>query len=295
MIGFLLRIQLFLFNLVKSGLSLIKVLLLSNPFIKNPSDNKKSEDCIIIGNGPSVGSVLKNDIDFFTDKDVFCVNFFWKSEYYKIIKPNHYVIISESYFYPTKKTDINKKDREESFLKIAEKTNWDLILYTPSFTKKQKQWRKAFIGNKKIKFGYINLTPIEGFKSINYCLLKLKLGLPRPHNVIIPALKTAIDLGYKNIYLIGIDHSWLQEIYVSESNQVLLKQIHFYDKTAEPKKEPMYKGLEAKERNMVEVLTKFIHTFQSYYSLADYAVKRGVNVWNATKGSYVDAFKRFNI
>ena len=118
--------------------------------------------------------------------------------------------------------------------------------------------------------------------------------MPRPHNVLIANIKVAIELKYKQVFLFGADHSWMKEIFVTEDNQVYLTQKHFYDeKTA--KADVMYYGTKNERRNIAQVLEKFVHSFNSYYLLNDYAKKSGVEVYNATRGSFIDAFPRIEL
>ena len=47
------------------------------------------------------------------------------------------------------------------------------------------------------------------------------LAMPRPHNVLIPSIMNLAYLGYKELYIVGADHSWLSEITVNENNEAL--------------------------------------------------------------------------
>ena len=117
--------------------------------------------------------------------------------------------------------------------------------------------------------------------------------MPRPHNVIIPSLMIAINLKYKNIYLFGVDHSWLSEITVTDGNDVLINQKHFYDENIS-KPNTMNKGGVGK-RKLYEVLEKFMLSFRGYFIIKDYANYRKTKILNATKNSYIDAFEKVSI
>jgi hypothetical protein len=288
------RIQVFIENLVLSSLTILKILLLSNFFIKRirPIKNKTKE-CVILGNGPSLKNFIKNGKEFLANKDLFVVNFFWKSEYYEVLKPKYYMIISTNYW-SNGKVDYNEQGRKETFKNIAEKTTWDMTLFVPSIAKKTKDWRKELDLNRKIRVVYLNITPVEGFQNLSFLWFKRNMGMPRPHNVLIPCIKTSIELNYSKIFLLGADHSWLKELFVAENNEVYLTQKHFYDELS-AKPEVMYQGVTNKKRNLAQVLMKFVYSFNSYYILNEYAKKTNVEVLNATKGSYIDAFKRVNL
>jgi hypothetical protein len=76
-------------------------------------------------------------------------------------------------------------------------------------------------------------------------------------------------------------------------NRVLIRQKHFYDEnTAKPR--PMSRA-GVGERKLHEILIKFVHAFSGYHEINEYAKSRGVEILNATPGSFIDAFKRINL
>jgi len=281
--------QIFVENLVKTILSIVKIILMSDFKVKALKMPDVKEECYVLGNGPSLNQVLETKLSVLEQKDCFGVNFFWKSEYYKKIKPRFYIIASTNYW-AVGKVDANEQGRRETFDNISKNTDWKMTLVVPAIARKHKKWQEVIAQNPNIDIQYINLTPIEGFNSFINSALKRNLGLPRPHNVLIPAIKIAIDLQYKNINILGADHSWLKEIYVGSDNKVYLTQKHFYDNKPAP--EVMYDGTSNRVRNIADMLMKFVYSFKSYYVLKQYASKNNVNVYNLTKDSYIDAFDR---
>lgn len=113
--------------------------------------------------------------------------------------------------------------------------------------------------------------------------------MPRPHNVIIPSLMCGIWMGYKNIGLLGAEHSWLPTITVNDNNQVLLNHQHFYDDGAKVNV-MTYEG--RRTRKLHEVLEKFYFSFRSYWIIQSFAEKQGVKITNFTPNSYIDAFPK---
>lgn len=289
----MISIQNFLDRFGKSIMSLIKVVLLSKFFLKKYTPENPSPDCIILGNSPSLENSLASNPEFLTGKDLFAVNFFWKSKNFNKIKPKFYVIASTNYW-SENQIPTNKEGRLNTFKEISKIVDWEMILFVPAMAKRFKDWKEEIAQNKYIKIVYFNLTPVDGFRFLSFWLFRSGLGMPRPHNVLIPSIKFAIDLNYKSIYILGAEHSWLKDLFVGEDNVVYLSQKHFYDfKTAKP--DVMYKGSTNVVRNLSETLMKFVHSFNSYYVLEEYAKKYHSKVFNCTKDSYIDAFERLKL
>jgi hypothetical protein len=109
----------------------------------------------------------------------------------------------------------------------------------------------------------------------------------------IPSLMISIWKGYRKISLLGADHSWLSEISVTDNNEVLINQKHFYDAQSSIG-QPLDKRGKGK-RNLSELLYKFTTAFASYFEIRAFAEKKNITILNATKGSFIDAFDRIKL
>ena len=98
-------------------------------------------------------------------------------------------------------------------------------------------------------------------------------------------------MGYKEIYLLGAEHSWLQDLCVKEDNLLYIRHRHF---SGETELAPMHKAAPKNTETFKvhELLEAFRRTFRSYWLLKEYASFRGAVVYNATPDSYIDAFER---
>lgn len=294
-------IQIFIENVTQTILTILKVILLSHYFPKKSWLKNDAKECLILGNGPSLNELINNSSQFIKGKILICVNYFARTDFYKLLKPNYYIITSPEYFGTEEKLDWDQ-DRMLTFQAISENTDWEMTLLVPYLARKRKSLVKMLNSNPNIKIHYFNNTPIDGFTSINHWFYNLDLGMPRPHNVLIPAIFLSIKLKFGKVYLAGADHSWLKNIYVDEDNQVLLSQKHFYDtdqsKTHDKntnKSQPMYIGGSKRKRKLHEVLTKYVYSFRSYWELNRYAQSRGTRILNITSNSFIDAFERVKI
>ncbi len=281
--------QTFIETLVSSTLSVLKILLMSKPVFNRLPKASSAPEFIVLGNGPSLNAFLLEHRNFLQGKDTLCVNLFPVSNFYTEIQPNYFLINAPEMWI----SDVDAhyiETRSAIFEAVAKKTQWPLVLFIPFAARKYQFWQDIVRTNAQVRITYYNTTPVEGFKSFIHFCFRHQLGMPRPHNVLIPSIMLALHLQYKCIYLAGADHSWLKDLWVSDDNQVLLTQKHFYDeKTAQAK--PMQQ-LGRNQRKLHEVLIKFVYSFQGYFVLKDYAASQKAEIVNITPSSYIDAFKR---
>ncbi|MGI9544563.1 MAG: hypothetical protein ACR2MX_14980 [Cyclobacteriaceae bacterium] len=262
-------------------------------------DDQQYKECVILGNGPSLNDTLEKCPDFLEGRALFAVNFFARTSAFEKLQPKYYVICSPEYFVGEQKKEW-VEDRLKTFKILAESTRWELHLFVPTLAKKNKEWQRILETNTNIKIFYFNNTPVEGPPAFRHFLFRKNLGMPRPHNVLIPSIFLALNLEFKKIYLAGADHSWTREISVNDQNQVLIGQKHFYDAETtqetlgknKPAAQAMYLGGTNQTRKLHEVLIKFVRSFQSYWVLKSYAASLDASIINITPGSYIDAFER---
>jgi len=286
--NFLLSIQKFITELLLTLATILKIGIGTKPY-SNPVDSKRSYHCIILGNGPSLSTSLKVQENLIEDYDRIGVNHFAESELYAIIKPSIYVLNAPEMWMDNVEPFYHEKGIK-LFNSLRDHTSWEINLFIPFNAKKYKRWQNILVENPKIQVAFFNTTPIEGFKFFRYFCYNHNLGMPRPHNVMIPSLMIALSLNYTSIYLLGADHSWLKNISVTEENEVLLTQKHFYDKNSAIPRPMDNQGKGS--RKLYEVLQKFVYAFEGYFEIEAYSSTRKQKIINCTEGSYIDAFTR---
>lgn len=276
-------------NTLLTGLSMGKILLQS-PFPHHlPLNKKNKERCVILANGPGLSSALAEQREQLKDYDLFAVNLYPATPYFEELPPQFLVVAAPEFFLPDV-LDSYKVMARDFFDNLLHRTTEPLHLFFPKLAAGYRPWQQKLAGNTKLSWSFYHSTPAEGFGSFVDWAVSSRRGMPRPHNVLIPSLVLALQMGYKQIYLMGADHSWLKDLWVNEHNRVMLKQKHFYDEHT-AKAAPMYK-LGREERKLHEVLEKFQLAFKAYHLLQGYAKKRGVSIINITPDSYIDAFDR---
>jgi hypothetical protein len=284
--------QIFIENFVQSLLSIVKVFLQSRSVRKYFRIAIESNECLILGNGPSLKDSFNENKDFFKSKTLFAVNHFAQSDLFLELQPRFYILNAPEMWMDDVE-EFHYKKGEQLFRDIAQNTQHEMDLFINRSAVQYTRWKKFLADNHKIRIHYFNTTPTEGFRFLKHFLFRNMWGMPRSHNVLIPSIMIALQLRFKKIYLAGADHNWLKDIYVSPDNRVFLTQKHFYDaQTAEQRTmDKMGKG----ERRLHEILHKFAVSLNSYFIISDYAKTLHTEIINITPDSFIDAFEKKTI
>lgn len=265
-----------------SVMSLIRVALLSRRVTRRGSD-KGERQLVVLGNGPSLRKVLEEQPEWLEQSDKMAVNFAANTPMFADLKPQFYILVDPHFFGGGEKTDPNVVRLWENL----QLTDWPMTLCVPAAEKEHAALLAG--GNPNISIRTVNLTPAEGWEPLTHLLFRTGLAMPRPRNVMIPAIMAAMREGYRRISLAGADHSWLQSLFVDDTNHVVSVQPHFY---ADNEKEQERVRSEYAGYRLHDILGSMTVAFRSYHEIAAYAFREGVVIENVTPGSYIDAFPR---
>lgn len=266
----------------KSLKSIIKIGLLSRPVAAPKPSIKGSDTIVVLGNGPSLNTTIAENGDELKLMPTVAVNFMANAPQFNELRPDYYVLADPHFFQGLENENVRNLWHNLSSVE------WPLTLCVP--TKRLATVKKlAGTSNRNICFATFNFVGAEGFGALENYVYRKGLAMPRPRNVLIPAIMCAIAAGYKNIYVAGADHSWMETIRVSDENHVISVQPHFYkdSKTELKRSETEYKGY-----HLHDILLSFYIAFRSYHSLQRFAKQNGIKIYNCTPGSYIDAFER---
>lgn len=243
---------------------------------------------VVLGNGPSLSGDIGRveSLSREEESDVWAVNNFAITPEYRKIKPRFYVLADPNYWNDSPSPQVIAS-RERLFDSINSFTDWPLFLYVPFEVENSSV--KGLIKNEKVRVVYYNRTPVSGLSVIRNMIFDSGLGMPPAYNVLIAATYLAIRHGYRKISIFGADHSWHEDLKVNSENELFVAQNHFYDKNATPDK--IYKGYDS-PFGMSEIFSRWGLVFLQYEVLRDYAVKKGVLIYNCSSKSYIDAFDR---
>ncbi|HET6224940.1 MAG TPA: 6-hydroxymethylpterin diphosphokinase MptE-like protein [Bacteroidia bacterium] len=245
-----------------------------------------SSSCIILGNGPSLKDSLQHHPAIFKKHELVCVDLFALADEYATIRPTYYVLLDPIFMGEAE--DVKRMTAE-----LLKKTTWPLHLLVPQKARTSYLVRTIEKENSSIHIHYFNYTVFKGFSSIAHFFYKHNLAAAQSQNVLVISIFLSINIGFKNIYLVGADHTWHDNLHVNEANQVCVKDAHFYENEQTISYRLFYTNAK-KERTftMAEILTLLGKTFSGYEYLKKYADYRRVNICNCSGISFIDTFER---
>lgn len=239
------------------------------------------ERLVIMGNGPSLADNISSDLDKLTQAKTLAVNFAANTEVFCRLRPDFY-LLADPHFYPAGNSDPNVIRLYQRFNTVVD---WPMTLFVPAAC----PMASLGITNPLVRVERFNPVGVEGFGWLTRLAYSSGRAMPRPRNVLIPAIMVGMLMGFKEICLIGADHSGIAALGVNENNEVVSGQTHYYKDNREENRraESVYKGV-----HLHDILQSFHVAFKAYHQIADYAAARGVEIYNCTPGSFIDAFPR---
>jgi len=261
--------------------SFIKIPIMSRR--PSPKSRDRKDTIIIMGNGPSLRDAMEQDRDVLMAYPRLAVNLSALTPDFRDLRPDYYILADIAFFLK------EKTGKVPQLWEALRSVDWQMTLFLPATARKMPEV-KSLSANITLKF--YNLTPAEGFRCVMHPLYDSGLAMPRPRNVLIPSIISSMREGFKKIVLIGADHNWSKTLWVTERNRVVSVQPHFYkDDDAELRRaEEIFKNV-----HIHDVYENYAIAFRSYFNVKAYADRRGVEILNATPGSFIDAFPRIRL
>lgn len=286
------KMSAFFENALQSAVSLAKVLLLSKFGLPKFSNQKTNAS--ILGNGPSLNQTLTDNLDFLKETDIYCVNLFALSTVYTSLKPQNYVLLDPAFFMFSEQND-GRKDIKKTFDAILQQTDWSMRLFVPARSRNSYIVKKLEQECPNIQICRFNYTVVRGFPAFRHWFFEHNLGMPQCQNILTASLYVALLQDYKNVYLFGADHSWHEEIRITEQNEFEMRQVHFYDNANNVKHE---KVVDVRNNSRPRLHAQFLSlhkVFYSYEILNTFALYRRIKVLNASTKSYIDVFDKVKV
>lgn len=273
---------------INTAISIGKILLRSKFGVRLPK--ALSDTCIVLGNGPSLTKSFQLHPEFFKKHPLVCVNSFSITEKYTELKPEYYVMLDPGFWHGD--NDLVRN----TINSIKEKTSWEIQLLVPFAAKRSVLLQEVVTQNPNVKINFFNYTVFKGFEGVAHRFYKKNLAMLQSQNVLVASLFLSINVGFKDIYVVGADHSWHETLHVNENNEVCIRQVHFYEDENKVNYVPFYKGVHTKELfRMDEILHTWGKAFYGYIALNKYANSCNASIFNASEISFIDAFKRVKL
>ncbi len=247
------------------------------------------ESCYILGNGPS----LKADIEMIPPSNSFvAVNSFSTTAQFARLKPKLYILVDPAFWNSKETSPSLLKLREDVLTCIRTKTAWEMHVIIPVAAEKDNLVHESLKINNFIEVHTFNNAPITGPKWFRRFFYNRGLASPRNQNVLVAAIYVCIMVNFRQILLLGADHSWHEDLFLDIDNVVCLVDKHFYDsESSSPQARPFLKSKD-ETFSMSELFNVFSITFNAYEQLSWFANEKGVLIVNRSSKSYIDAFKR---
>jgi hypothetical protein len=285
----LLKIQRFLESLYQALISLVRVFARFRFRSDLNSIKVHQKELLILANGPSLRADLDNFPGFFSDKPLMCVNQFVLSDDFDRLKPQYYVLLDIGFFVENTIPRVAAV-REQVKEALIRKTTWDLLMLCPAEGRNSRFHRDLVASGIPIKFAFMNRTVVDGTKCVRHWLYRRQMGMPPPQNVLIGALMAGLGIGFKQIIILGADHSWHQGLEIGSDGKLVSAEHHFYDK--KPWKVAVEHPETLQRATLHDYFFNLYRTFRSYHLIREYADSRGVKIINASSVSFIDAFER---
>lgn len=274
---------------IKSGMgmaaaslaTIVKIALMSGR--PTPRNRETKDTIIIMGNGPSLRDAMRDDMETLMAFPRMAVNFSALAPEFGELRPDYYILADIAFFMKKKTGNV------PALWSALAAVDWPMTLFLPATSRGMEEVGRL-PSNVTVK--YYNLTPGEGFRWLMRPVYDSGLAMPRPRNVLIPSIMSAMREGFRRIVLIGADHNWSRTLWVTDRNRVVSVQPHFYedDEKELRRAEEIFGNV-----RIHEVYENYAIAFRSYHNLKAYTDRRSVEILNATPGSFIDAFPRITL
>lgn len=260
-----------------------KEILSRNLELKNKYADQR---CFIIGAGPSIANT---NLALLNQEYTFVVNEFEKNSQYKSLSPKFHVI-SESNYYTEGGPEYWTNRLKEKNNSISRETAIIINLRAKPFIEKNNLFQKHkiyFVGTQGI---FNDNLPFN---------IDLDKYVPQPKNSMLMCLLIANWLGFKEIYLLGCEHSFLAQplgpmkslgwahSYESEAAQIASTDAETLKKYITPKEMSFNY-----EMSMASVLQLF-RSYRLFYAKVQ-KINPNLKIFNATPNSFLDIFPMIN-
>lgn len=281
-------------TLVKSLLSFCEQTLLFVGFLlrllyhrafSNPFKTRYEGTVAVLANGPSLKEVISRvqTDEEFQGVDFIVMNYFALDPIFTQIKPKHYCLADPMFFQKSNRYEEVRK----LFSVLQEVVNWNMTIYIPHLNHDFLKF--SALTNSYIQIRPINAVYFRGYPMFKDYFYRRGLSMPVVGTVVHLAIYVAINSGYTEIHLYGVDHTFFNTLCVNDKNELCHCYSHFY---GESELVPVHGCLDSKPQKIADYLKEMSILFNSHDELAHYAENQGVKIINYTDNSMIDSYVR---
>lgn len=245
-------------------------------------EKNKGKRIHVLCTGPS----MKRDLPewmadpMFMEEDKVCVNFFYRDEVVKQLKPTIYCWADPGDFLPS---------RVGVFKELNELVDWKMKLVVPLCEKEKLARVKALLTNPLITLVPVSSLCYSGFERFRYLSWKSGRSVPSYVNISVMAVYISLNLGFSEIYLHGVEHTFFDNMGVDEENKLYLTDNHFYGSERR-----FVLACDGTPWHTKDWLYDKYLTFLEHERMRGYADYLGATIVNCTKKSLIDAYERLS-
>lgn len=249
----------------------------------------KFDKTIVLGNGPSLKVDMDRVLKEKKQSEVYVLNYFAVTEYFKEIKPEYYVLTDRMFWDQNANNNI-KNDNEKLFISL-DKVSWKMNLICPESG--FQPISKRLNNNKNIKVIKVNSVNVE-FRNEKINLFALNQNIVTPHfiNGLVMVLWHAIYRKRLDIEIYGADFSLFKEYYIDQvTNELSNSAPHFY-KNSNAENNVSRKYPNEPKKMLHTRLYQQWSSFYQMYLLSKLAKKNKIKITNLSSNSFLDCFDR---
>ena len=237
----------------------------------------EGERCFILGSGPSV---KKQNLAILEGEHCISMSRFYLHDKYDLIQPKYHVFAPNHHPY---KFELPRENLEE----LERRTNWNQEIFICHTSYKYSYFelmkKQPAYALKNISFinyiASVELTEYNAYDEVIWDISKRPFLI---RSALYACIQLALFMGFKEIYLVGVDHDYLAELNEDGSST------HFYQVAEGLNDADFYKDKE-------KLFFGFYKRWGHYRLMRTYAEKRGQRIFNASEKSYLDVFQRMKL
>jgi hypothetical protein len=234
--------------------------------------------CFILATGPSI---LKQDLKVLKSEHCIAVGFMALHKDIQIINPMYHV--EAPCHNPFDFKTLNSS--YENFKNYSKEVTYFLghSSYKYSHWNYLKEREDINLEN-FYHINYAGCTYIDEYNYKNQNIWDISKSPFAVRTVVYIAIQIAVFMGFKEIYLLGCDHDYLQDM-------DRVRDHHFY----EDKESGVSDAEHLSEFSTERWLEQYFYRWKEYRLMKEYLVGNGCNVFNATEGGMLDVFPRVTL